>query len=78
MLLYEWDRALADYNRALELDPDYADAYYYRGVLHYTLLEREQAIADFGRYLELAPDGLHAENAAQYITDLQTQLEALD
>jgi tetratricopeptide (TPR) repeat protein len=78
MLLYEWDRALADYNRALELDPNYADAYYYRGVLHYTVVARELAIADFERYLELAPDGLQAEDAAQYVLDLQTQLEALE
>lgn len=77
MLLYEWDRALADYNRALELNPNYADAYYYRGVLHYTVIARELAIADFERYLALAPDGLHTEAAAQYITDLQTQLAAL-
>jgi tetratricopeptide (TPR) repeat protein len=78
LYLYEWDRALADYNRAIELDPDYADAYYYRGVLFYTQGYREDARADFRRYLDLAPDGDHAADAAQYIADIERELEALN
>jgi tetratricopeptide (TPR) repeat protein len=79
LLLYEWDKVLDDYNTALELDPMYADAYYYRGVLYYSVrFEREKAIPDFERYLELAPGGALAEKAAQYLTDIQTELEALE
>jgi tetratricopeptide (TPR) repeat protein len=77
LLLYEWDRVLADYNRAIELDPDYADAYYYRGVLFYTQAHRAEALPDFQRYLELAPDGDHSADAAQYVTDIQRELDSL-
>jgi tetratricopeptide (TPR) repeat protein len=78
LLLYEWDRVLADYNRAIELDPEYADAYYYRGILFYTQGPRENAVTDFRRYLELAPDGEHAADSAQYIEDIQRELEVLN
>lgn len=78
LYLYEWDRVLADYNRAIELDPDYADAYYFRGILFYTQGYREDALADFEHYLDLAPDGDHAADAAQYVADIQRELEALN
>jgi tetratricopeptide (TPR) repeat protein len=79
LLLYEWDKVLEDYNTALQIDPDYADPYYYRGVLYYSVrFERENAIPDFERYLELAPEGELAEKAQQYLTDIQAELEALE
>jgi tetratricopeptide (TPR) repeat protein len=79
LLLYEWDDVLADYNTALSIDPEYADAYYYRGVLYYSVrFEREKAMPDFARYLELAPDGDLAEKAAQYLADIQAELKALE
>lgn len=77
MLIYEWNRALEDYNTAIELDPDYAEAYYRRGILLYTMVEREDAIADFEMYLELDPDGEFAESAEEYINNIQVELDAL-
>jgi tetratricopeptide (TPR) repeat protein len=50
------DKALADYNRAIELDPKYVDARYARG---WTLRETgapAKAIEDFSRALERKPD----------------------
>lgn len=83
LLLYEWDKVAADYNKALELDPTYADAYFYRGVLYYSILQTGQAmyndaLADFQHYLELAPNGEHAADATRYATDIQTQMNALN
>lgn len=79
LLTYEWDAVLADYNAAIEAVPNYAEAYYRRGLLYYTtLVDRENALPDFERYLELAPDGEFAADAAQYITDIQAELEALE
>ncbi len=83
LLLYEWDEVLADYNKALELDPTYADAYFYRGVLKYSVLQTgaslyPEALADFQHYLDLVPDGEHAADANRYATDIQTQLAALN
>lgn len=77
MLIYEWNRALGDYNKAIELDPDYAEAYYRRGILYYTMVERENAIADFETYLELDPDGQFIAFSEQFIVDIQTELDAL-
>lgn len=81
ILTYEWDRALADYNHALELDPTYADAYYYRGILYASVPEgidaRRSAIADFQRSLDLAPEGAHADDAAHYVAEIGTQLDSL-
>lgn len=81
--LYEWDSALADFNSALELDPAYAEAYYQRGLLYASILQTgaefyDEALADFQHYLELAPEGEHAAEAAQYITDLQSQQQSLN
>ena len=74
ILLYEWDRALADYDYELQLDPAYADAYFYRGVLYASVPAageaRAQAIADFTQYLTLAPDGAHATEAQQALAAL--------
>ena len=83
LLLYQWDNVLADYNKAVELDPTYADAYFYRGVLKYSVLQTgsslyPEALADFQHYLDLAPDGEHALDATRYAADIQTQLNALN
>lgn len=81
ILTYEWDRALADYNTAIELAPTYPDAYFHRGVLYYTnyvQIEFERARADFATYLALAPNGQYATLAADYMADIDAQLGALN
>ena len=69
-LIYEWDRVEDNFDTAIELDPDYAPAYFQRGVLFYTMARRDDALADFETYLELNADGLHAEEAEAYIEDI--------
>jgi tetratricopeptide (TPR) repeat protein len=78
LLLYEWHNALADFDTAVELAPEYADAYFYRGLTHYTLVNREAALQDFERYLELAPEGFHAAQAQQSIESIRIELQALN
>lgn len=77
ILLYEWDRVLENYNHALEIDPLFADAVYFRGVLYYSVLARDEALADFERYIQLAPQGAHAIEAARYIDSIRAELDAL-
>jgi lipoprotein NlpI len=48
--------AIADYDRALALDPKLSAAYDGRGSEHFKLGHIEQSIQDFDRYLELRPD----------------------
>jgi tetratricopeptide (TPR) repeat protein len=52
--------SLADYNRALELDPQNADSYYARGNLKAENHDLNGAIADYDRAIELKPDYAHA------------------
>ncbi len=50
------DHSLADFNMALELDPEYASAYDHRGAWYMGQREPGKALADMNRALELAPD----------------------
>ena len=52
----EYDLAIADYNRAIELSPDYARAYASRGSAYRSLREYDLAIADYNRALEIWPN----------------------
>jgi tetratricopeptide (TPR) repeat protein len=49
------ERALADYDRAIELDPKYASAYVNRADVYRKNGDRERALADYGKAIELAP-----------------------
>ena len=81
LLLYEWDRVLENYNTAIELDPYYAESYFYRGVLYYSVLTseipRQTALADFEHYLVLSPNSELAGQAQSYIDTINAELEAL-
>jgi tetratricopeptide (TPR) repeat protein len=48
--------AIADYNEAIRLKPDYADAYNNRGLAYSNLKEYQKAIADFNEAIRLKPD----------------------
>ena len=43
----EAEQALADFTKAIELKPDYAEAWYNRGVVHETLGNKREAEKDF-------------------------------
>jgi len=51
----ENDRAIADYNEALRLDPKYAIAYNNRGLAYSEKGENDRAIADYNEALRLDP-----------------------
>ena len=54
--LAEHEFAVADFTRAIELDPDYVSAYYDRGVLYWRELRNGyRAIRDLTRVRELRP-----------------------
>jgi tetratricopeptide (TPR) repeat protein len=48
--------ALADYNKAIEIDPEYMDAYFSRGLLKYSKLDDiDGAVADYNKAIDLDP-----------------------
>ena len=46
-------KSLADYDRAIQLNPNNAIAYYNRGVVKYALGKNQDAIADYDRAIQL-------------------------
>ena len=60
-------RAIADFNRAIDLRPDYAEAHFNRGNAYADLERLDDAVADYGRVITLRPDhaqALHNRGAA--------------
>jgi len=52
----DFDRAIEDFDKALELDPNYPGAYYSRGLSYYYKGDFDRAIEDFDKALELDPN----------------------
>lgn len=48
------------YTLAIEKDPEFIDAYYNRGIMHYFLKEYKKAIEDLSKVIEKKPDHVMA------------------
>lgn len=59
----DYDKAIADYTRAADLEPKVAKHVYNRGVAHYEKGERSKALSDFSRALALRGDDILALTA---------------
>jgi tetratricopeptide (TPR) repeat protein len=57
---FEFNRAIADFTKAIEINPDDAAAYISRGSAHYENAEYDRARADFTRAIELEPRSANA------------------
>ena len=49
------EKAIEDYNKAIELNPNFAGAYNNRGLAYYELNKHERAIDDYNKAIELNP-----------------------
>jgi tetratricopeptide (TPR) repeat protein len=65
--------AVADYSKAIELQPDDALTYYDRGLAYMVFDDLKQAIRDFEKYLELAPDAPDREEVKNQIEELKSK-----
>ncbi len=69
------DRAIEDYNKALEIFPDYFQAHNNRGVALVKKGEYKQAMVDFNRALELSPGYAKAYYNRGYVWHQQGNLD---
>jgi|GEM_PF-6474930 len=78
----EYEKAQDDYNRALELNSQYATAYHNRGLTYNDLKEYEKAQADYDRALQLNPRNADAYNkrgvAYYYLKEYEKSLADYD
>ena len=65
-LLEDYDNALLDYNKVIELDPQ-ADVYYSRGNLKKRMDDFDGALSDFDKAIELDPEFADAYNNRGYL-----------
>jgi len=58
--LQDYQRAIADYDQAISLNPNDASAYYNRGLARYKLEDYQGAIADYNQAISLNPNDASA------------------
>ena len=51
----QYDRAISDYTKAIEIDPKYASIYYNRGIAYDNKGQYDQAISDHTKAIEIDP-----------------------
>jgi tetratricopeptide (TPR) repeat protein len=59
----EYDYAIVNYNKAIELDPAYAEFYYNRGFARYKMKDYDLAISDWDKCISLNPDNAKELNS---------------
>ena len=52
----KWDLALADYNKAIQINPEDAAAYYNRASLYSDQKKWDLALADYNKAIQINPE----------------------
>lgn len=68
----DFEGAVEKLTAAIEGEPEWADAYYYRGLARMAATQNEAAAEDFRKMIELAPDDPRAEEAKQFAEYLES------
>jgi Flp pilus assembly protein TadD len=69
----EWDKAIADFNEAIRLDPEGSSGYYSRGLCYEAKGDYDRAIEDFNEAIRRSPD-----NPSDYESRGETYLKKGD
>jgi len=69
-------QALAGFDQAIKVGPEYADAYYFRAVLHAATADPARSQVDLQNYLLRAPNGVWAPQARQLLAQVTAALQA--
>jgi tetratricopeptide (TPR) repeat protein len=70
------DEAVAAEEKAIANDPNYADAYFYRGVIRAGLAQYAASQTDLQLYIVKAPDGQWSDQAHSVLAQVTAKLEA--
>ena len=62
----KFEQAMAEFEQAVSISPDHADAWYHHGLTWGLMGEHGRAVADFTRAIELAPEYADAYNCRGY------------
>ena len=76
--LGEYEEAIEDLSRVLELDPGWAEAIFNRALAYKMNMQYEDAIADFERYLEEGSDQFWLESSQRQLDELGETMAASD
>ncbi len=68
VIVDEYEHAIVELTKAIELDPEYADAYYNRGLAYDKSGEVTKAISDYENCIE-SSDDLEVVKSAQVLLD---------
>lgn len=68
------DKAIDQFTHAIRIDPTFADAYYNRGVIYYTLNELDKAEADFNVTLQMKPTSKDAMNNLAVLKEMKNDI----
>ena len=66
----EYSRAIADYDEALKLNPQYVDAFIYRGLAYEQISDKVKAIESYRQALAVAQNPQVKEFAQQKLKEL--------
>jgi tetratricopeptide (TPR) repeat protein len=56
----QWDLAISEYTKSIEIDPKHFEPYHYRGIAYRHKGQYDQAISDFTKAIELNPEWANA------------------
>jgi len=70
----QYEQAVTNFNKALDLDPDCVVAYYERAIAYQNLKERQNAIDDYKQFLKLVPDAKKKSSILATIEKLEEEI----
>ena len=70
-----WTKAIAEFSKAIHIDPEFAVAYDNRGLAYANSGQQDRAIADFSRAIEIAPNYSEAYVRRGFIWEIKGNLD---
>jgi len=63
----EYDEAIDEYNKAIEIDPELMDGYNNRGLAYHNKGQYDKALSDLNKALEINPDYADAKKNREHV-----------